>query len=119
MDCAAGRLTCPHISRAAYVEAVNKASMMLLSMSYKPELTSEFLGQVFNAAGARGILIDDVWIVRRELEEIYDAIVARSMAILAFALQERLPGVVDEIDTAFGEQLRSLLSFFTPFFLTL
>jgi hypothetical protein len=40
---------------------------------------------------------------------VIEEIVERTMAILSAALRERLPGIADEMDAAFGDDLRALL----------
>jgi hypothetical protein len=99
----------PPIAEGAYAEAINRAAMMLVAMSFRPELESSLIEELGEAVGLRGGRIDDQWFVKFDLRAVSEEIVERAMSILSAALRERLPGIADEIDEAFGDRLRSLL----------
>jgi hypothetical protein len=74
---------------------IDRAAMLLLAMSAKPDLKPIFLDEVTIAVATRGGIIDDRWHVKSELRAAFDAIVERAVAILAAALNERLHGIAD------------------------
>jgi hypothetical protein len=94
---------------ADYAAAINRAAMTLVAMSVKPELQSALLKEIAAAVGLRGGLVDGQWLIKFDLRAVSDEIAERAMAILSAALRERLPGIVDEVDEAFGKGLRVLL----------
>jgi hypothetical protein len=50
---------------------------------------------------------------------VFEEIVERAMAILSAAVRQRLPGIADEMDDAFGDRLRILLASIAKLFPTL
>lgn len=103
----------------SYAAAINRAAMMLLAMSFRPDLQSSLVDAVTAAVVERGGRIDDHWLIKFDLRAVFDAIAERATAILSAALRERLPGVADELDEAFGKNLRILLGSFAQLFPTL
>jgi hypothetical protein len=96
---------------ADYAAAINRAAIMLVAMSCKPELKSPLLREIAAAVGLRGGLVDGEWLIKFDLRAVSEEIVERAMAILSAALRERLPGIADEMDEAFADDLRLLLGF--------
>ena len=93
-----------------YAETINRAAMMLLAMSFKPDLQSSLADELATAIDVRGGRIDGQWFVKFDLRAVCEEIVERAMVILSAALRERLPGIADEMDEAFGNRLRILLA---------
>jgi hypothetical protein len=85
--------------------------MLLLAMSFRPDLKSQLIDEVVAAVDARGGRIDDQWLVKVDLHAVTDEIVERAMGVLSVALRRRLHGIADEMDAAFGQKLRTLLDF--------
>jgi len=102
-----------------YIETINRAAMMLLAMSFRPKLKSSLIDEVITAVDLRGGRIDDLWLIKFDLRAVFGEVVDRAMAILSAALRERLPGIVDEMDDAFGNRLRRVLASIEHFFPTL
>jgi hypothetical protein len=102
-----------------YADAINRAAMMLVAMSVRPNLRSELVDEVAAAVIVRGGQIDGRWLMKFDLHAVFEEIAERTIIILSAALRQRLPGIADEIDEAFGEQLRILLGSMTPLFQTL
>ncbi len=99
-------------SRAAdsdYAETINRAAMMLLAMCFRPDLELVLVGAVTAAVEARGGRIDKTLFIKFDLKAVTEDIADRAMAILSAALRQRLPGIADEMDEAFGDRLRFLL----------
>lgn len=92
-----------------YADAINQAAMMLVAMSVRPNLKPALVNEVTAAVIIRGGRIDGRWYTKFDLGAVFDEIVTRAMAILSAALRERLPGIADEMDDAFGPKLRRLL----------
>ncbi|MGA2892276.1 MAG: hypothetical protein ABSE22_05360 [Xanthobacteraceae bacterium] len=97
-------------SNGIYAETITRAAMLLLAMSYRPDLEASLVNEVAAAVEARGGRIDGKWFVRFDLRAVFEEIVERAMAILSAAVRQRLPGIADEMDEAFGDQLRILLA---------
>jgi len=76
----------PKQPHGAYVDTITRAAMMLLAMSVRRDSYFKF-----------------------DLRLVIEEIVERTMAILSAALRERLAGIADEMDAAFGNDLRALL----------
>ena len=106
-------------STEGYAETINRAATMLLAMTFKPRLKSSLIDEVIAAVALRGGRIDDLWLIPRDLRAVSEDVVERAMAILSAALRQRLPGIADEIDEAFGNRLRRLLVSIEHFFPTL
>jgi hypothetical protein len=106
-------------AESAYAETINRAAMMLLAMSFKPDLRSSLVDEVATAIDVRGGRIDGQWYIKIDLRAVCEEIVERAMAILSAALRERLPGIADEMDEAFGDRLRTLLASIARLFPTL
>lgn len=102
-----------------YTEAVNRAAIVLLAMSFRPSLRSWLIQEITAAVKWRGGQIDGHWLVKYELRAVCEEVAERALTILSIILRERLPGIADEMDAEFGDKLRSLLSSFTPLFPTL
>jgi hypothetical protein len=102
-----------------YADAINRAAMMLLAMTFRPKLKSSLIDEIIAAVVIRGGQIDGRWLIKWDLHDAFEAVVARAMAILSAALRERLPGIADEMDVAFGDRLRRLLDSIEHFFPTL
>lgn len=102
-----------------YSEAVNRAAIVLLAMSFRPNLISKLIQEITAAVKWRGGQIDNHWIVKYELRTVCEEVGERALTMLSTILCERLPGIADEMDRAFGDQLRSLLLSLTPLFPTL
>jgi hypothetical protein len=96
-------------AEGSYAAAINRAAMLLLAMSFRPELKSPLIEEVMAAVEIRGGRVDDRWFMKFDLRAVFEAIVERAMAILSAALRQRLPGIADEIDAAFGDRLHTLL----------
>jgi hypothetical protein len=94
---------------ADYAAAINRAAITLVAMSFKPELQPALLKEIAASVGLRGGLVDGQWLIKFDLRAVSDEIVERALAILSAALRERLPGIADEMDEAFGNNLRTLL----------
>jgi hypothetical protein len=94
----------------AYAEAINRAAMMLLAMAFVPKLKHSLVDEIITAIDIRGGRIDGRWIIRWDLHDVFEIVTERAMAILSAALRERLPGIADEMDDAFGHQLHLLLA---------
>jgi hypothetical protein len=107
------------LSDGIYDDAINRAAMMLVAMSVRPNLQSLLVDEVAAAVIVRAGLIDGHWLTKFDLHAVFEEIVERTMAILSAALRQRLPGIADEIDEALGDQLRLLLGSMTPLFPTL
>jgi hypothetical protein len=103
----------------AYNETINRAAMMLLAMTFKPKLRSSLIDEVITAVDIRGGRIDGLWIIKCDLRDAFENVVARAMKILSAALRQRLPGIADEMDEAFSHRLRLLLASIEHFFPTL
>ena len=82
--------------------------MMLLAMSATPDLKSSLIDEVIKAIECGGRV--DEWLISFDLRAVIEEIVERAMTILSAALRERLPGIADEMDEAFGNKLRMLLA---------
>jgi hypothetical protein len=95
------------VSRS-YAEAVGQASILLVAMSFRPNLQFAFLGTVVKAVEFRGGLIDDL-LLRYDLAAALDDVAQSAALILSAALRAKLPGIADELDEAFVNQLRRLL----------
>ena len=93
--------------------------MLLLAMSFRPDLKASLVDEVAAAVEARGGRIDSEWFVRFDLRAVFEEIVERAMAILSAAVRQRLPGIADEMDDAFGDRLRILLASIAKLFPTL
>ncbi len=93
--------------------------MLLLAMSFRPDLKASLVDEVAAAVEARGGRIDGEWFVRFDLRAVFEEIVERAMAILSAAVRQRLPGIADEMDDAFGDRLRILLASIAKLFPTL
>jgi len=102
-----------------YGERIDRAAMTLLAMSFRPDLKSSLIDQIAAAVAARGGRIDNQWFAKFDLRTVFEEIAERAMAVLLAALRERLPGIADEMDEAFGESLRKLLASFALLFPTL
>jgi hypothetical protein len=102
-----------------YADAINRAAMMLVAMSARPDLESSLVDEITAAVIVRGGQIDGLWLTAFDLRAVFEEIAERTTAILSAALRERLPGIADEIDETFGKQLRRLLGSMTPLFPTL
>jgi hypothetical protein len=106
-------------AECSYTEAINRAAMALVVMSFKPDLRSSLIRDIETAVAIRGGQIDGQWLAKFELSVVFDAITERTMAILSAALRERLPGIADEMDEKFGDSLRKLLASFARWFPTI
>jgi len=95
--------------RDYYAEAINQASLTLLAMSLEPNLRLSLIGRVIAAVESRGGCVDDLWLIKQDLDAALDDIADVVTQILLVALRERLPGIADEIDEAFGDRLRNML----------
>jgi hypothetical protein len=93
--------------------------MKLLAMSFRPDLKSSLIEDIAAAVAIRGGRIDDHWFSKFDLAAVFEEIADRTMTILSAAIRERLPEVADEMDEAFGEHLRKLLTSFSSMFSTL
>jgi hypothetical protein len=97
-------------AECTYVATINRAAILLLAMSFRPDLESSLIDEIAVAVTARGGRIDDQWFAQFDLRAVSEAIVERTMAILSNLIRERLPGIADEMDDAFGESLRKLVA---------
>ncbi|MGC2121629.1 MAG: hypothetical protein WA652_02115 [Xanthobacteraceae bacterium] len=102
-----------------YPEAVNKAALVLLAMSFRPDLKRSLTAEIVSLLDLRGSLIDAEWTSTFDLRAVFDDIARRTMTILSIIIRERLPGVADEMDDAFGDRLQWLLGSFAHLFPTL
>lgn len=102
-----------------YAETIDRAAVMLLAMSIKPDLKASLIEEIASAVAIRGGRIDEQWIAKFDLCAVFDEIAERTMIILSAALRDRLPGVADEVDEALGQNLRKLLASFECLFRTL
>jgi hypothetical protein len=105
-------------AEGTYAKAIARAAMMLLAMSFRPDLKSSLIEEVIAAVEMRGGRIDDRCFVKFDLRAVFEEIVEKAMAILSAALRERLPGIADEIDDSFSDRLHTLLAAFAPLFPT-
>jgi hypothetical protein len=106
-------------AKFSYAETIDRAAMVLLAMSSKPDLKSSLIEEIASAVTIRGGRIDEEWFAKFDLCAVLDEIAERTMIILSAALRHRLPKVADEMDEAFGESLRKLLASFAHLFRTL
>jgi len=106
-------------AECTYVAAINRAAMTFLAMSFRPDLKSSLIDQIAAAVAARGGRIDDLWFAKFDLRAVSEEIAERTMVILSSAIRERLPGIADEMDEAFGDGLRKLLASMVYLFPTL
>lgn len=102
-----------------YTDAVNRAAIALLAMSFRPSLRSRLIKQITAAVRLRGGQIDGYWLVKYELRLVCDEVAERALTMLSVILRERLAGIADEMDREFGDSLQHLLFSFTPLFPTL
>jgi|HubBroStandDraft_2_1064218.scaffolds.fasta_scaffold522561_2 hypothetical protein len=105
-------------AECSYAEAINRAALKLVAMSFDADLRSSLLDDIETAVAIRGGRIDGRWLAKFDLGVVFDAIADRTMAILSAALRERLPGIADEMDEKFGDSLRRLLASFAHLFPT-
>jgi len=106
-------------AESAYGKTIDRAAMTLLAMSFRPNLKPLLINQIAVAVAVRGGRIDNQWFAKFDLCAVFEEIAERAMAILSAVLRERLPGVADEMDEAFGQSLRKLLASFGSLFPTL
>ncbi len=102
-----------------YTKAINRAAIVLLAMSFRPQLKSWLINEITAAVRWRGGQIDGHWLVKYELRAVCEEVAARALTMLSVILRERLPGIADEMDGEFGEKLQGLLFSFRPLFPTL
>lgn len=91
---------------------------MLLAMSFRPDLQPSLVKEIAAAVAVRGGRIDNRLFAKFDLRAVFEEIVERTMVILSTVLRARLPGIADEMDQAFGDDLRRLLASFAPLFPT-
>ncbi len=101
-----------------YAQMINRAAMMLLAMSARPACRTLLIQEVTAAVEVRGGRVGDRLFCNFDVRAVFDEIVERAMTILSAALRERLPGIVDEIDEAYGDKLRTMLASIAPRFPT-
>jgi hypothetical protein len=102
-----------------YTEAINRAAIALLAMSFRPNLKSRLINEIIAAVRWRGGQVDGHWLAKYELRAVCKEVAERALTMLSIILRERLPGIADEMDGEFGEKLQSLLFSFRPLFPTL
>lgn len=102
-----------------YTEAVTRAAIVLLAMSFRPNIGSCLIEEITAAVKWRGGQIDGHWLVKHELRAVSEEVAERALTMLSVILRERLPGVADEMDGEFGDNLRGLLFSLAPLFPTL
>jgi hypothetical protein len=102
-----------------YTEAINRAAIVLLAMSFRPNLRSGLIDEITAAVRWRGGQVDGHWLAKHELLAVCEEVAARAMTMLSVMLRERLPGIADEMDREFGDKLQSLLFSLRPLFPTL
>lgn len=105
--------------QSSYAGAVHRAAVVTLAMGFSPNLKFRLIKEITAAVKWRGGQIDGHWLVKYELRAVCEEVVERALAMLSIVLRHRLPGVADEMDEAFGDQLRDLLSSLSPLFPTL
>src|SRR5580658_586625 len=88
---------------SGYAESIDRAAIMLLAMSFRPDLKSSLIDDIATAVAMRGGRVDGYWFSKFDLTAVFDWIADRTMTILSTAIRERLPEVADEMDEAFGE----------------
>jgi hypothetical protein len=108
----------PQSAELAHATTINRAAMMLLAMSVRPECKASLIEEVIAAVEQRGGRLDDHSFIKFDLRAVFEEIAERAMAILSAALRQRLPGIADEMDEAFGLKLRTLLASLAPLFPT-
>jgi hypothetical protein len=106
-------------AECSYAEAINRAALKLVAMSFNADLRSSLIKDIETAVVIRGGQIDGQWLAKFDLSAVFEAIAERTMAILSAALRERLPGIADEMDEKFGESLHKLFASFAHLFPTL
>jgi hypothetical protein len=109
----------PESVENSYIDTIERAAMTLLAMSFRPDLKTSLIDNIATAAAARGGRIDGHWFAKFDLRAVNEEIAERTMAILSAALRQRLPGIADEMDDAFGRNLRNLLASLEQLFQTL
>ena len=109
----------PETAECNYAEAINRAALKLIAMSFNTDLRASLVKDIETAVAVRGGRIDGQWFAKFDLSVVVDAIAERTMAILSTALRERLPGIADEMDETFGESVRKLLASLAHLFPTL
>jgi len=109
----------PETAQRTYGATIDRAALMLLAMSFRPGLKSSLIDEIAAAVTARGGRIEGQWFAKFDLVAVSEEIAERTMAMLSSALRERLPGIADEMDEAFGESLRKLLASLVRLFPTL
>ena len=92
-----------------YSETIDQASIALLAMSFRPDLSARLIDKVISAVEVRGGRIDDQLFIGYELHAVFEDVVERAMTMLSAALRLRLPGIADEVDQAFADRLLWLL----------
>lgn len=102
-----------------YAESVTRAAILLLAMSFRPNLKSGLIKEITDAVASRGGQIDGRWLVKYELRAVCEDVAEEALAKLSIMIRERLPGIADEMDGEFGDKLRDLLFSFLPLFPTL
>ena len=108
-----------HFGPSPYAAAINRAAIFLLAMAFKPRLKFKLIDEIIMAVDIRGGRIDGQWLISRDLRIAREEVIDRAMAILSAALRERLPGIAEEMDEAFSDRLRRMLSSVEHFFPTL
>ncbi len=95
---------------AAYAETVNRAAMMLVAFSFRPKVKPLLVFDVVSAVELRGGRLEDGKLLKFDLRAVLDDVADRAAVILSAAMQERLPGIADEVDDTLGTQLRCLIA---------
>ena len=106
----------PQSAERAHATTINRAAMMLLAMSVRPECKTVLIEEVVAAVEQRGGRLDDRLFIKFDLLAVFEEIAERAMLILSAALRQRLPGIADEMDEAFEVKLRALLASLAPLF---
>lgn len=101
-----------------YSEAVDRAAIVLLAMSYRPSLRPRLIREITTAVKRRGGQIDGL-LVRYDLRAVCEEVADRALTMLSVILRDRMPGIADEMDAAFGDKLRGMLFSLMPLFPTL
>jgi hypothetical protein len=107
------------LAECSYTEAINRAALKLLAMSFRPGLKASLIDEIAAAVAMRGGRIDDQWFAKFDLRAVLEEIAERTMTMLSAALRRRLPDIADEMDAAFGESLLKLLASCAQLFPTL
>jgi hypothetical protein len=92
----------------SYTETVAQAAILLVAMSFKPDLQFRLLDELMKAVEFRGGYVGGL-LLRYDLAAAVEDVAQSAARLLSTAMRAKLPGVADDLDEAFVDQLRRLL----------